>query len=63
MKNQKFAVTYIDTLNGIKSSESINPAELKFFLKDERNGEIVITAKKRMTYICQGAREVYIFII
>ena len=43
MKNQKFAVTYIDTLNGIKSSESINPAELKFFLKDERNGEIVIT--------------------
>ena len=43
MKNQKFAVTYIDTLNGIKSSESINPAELKFFLRDERNGEIVIT--------------------
>ena len=27
------------------------------------NGEIVITATKRMTYICQGAREVYIFII
>jgi hypothetical protein len=43
MKNQKFAVTYIDTLSGIKSSESINPAELKFFLQDERNGEIVIT--------------------
>ena len=43
MKNQKFAVTYIDTLNGIKSSESINPAELKFFLQDERNGEITIT--------------------
>lgn len=43
MKNQKFAVTYIDTLSGIKSSESINPAELKFFLQDERNGEITIT--------------------
>ena len=43
MKNQKFAVTYIDLLNGIKSSESINPSELKFFLKDERNGEITIT--------------------
>lgn len=43
MKNQKFAVTYIDLLNGVKSSESINPAELKFFLRDERNGEITIT--------------------
>ena len=43
MKNQKFAVTYIDRLSGIKSSESINPTELKSFLKDERNGEITIT--------------------
>ena len=51
MKNQKFAVTYIDTLNGIKSSESINPAELKFFLRDERNGEIVITEIRRKALI------------
>lgn len=43
MKNQKFAVTYIDTLSGVKSSESINSSELKSFLKDERNGEITIT--------------------
>lgn len=42
MKNQKFAVEYKDIFTGIISSETMRPQELKYFLQDERNGEIQI---------------------
>ena len=42
MKNQRFAVHYKDLFDGVISSETIDPQELKYFLQDERNGEIQI---------------------
>ena len=42
MKNQKFSVEYKDLFNGIISIETMRPQELKYFLRDERNGEIQI---------------------
>jgi hypothetical protein len=42
MKNQKFSVEYKDLSNGIVSIETMQPQELKYFLRDERNGEIQI---------------------
>lgn len=42
MKNQKFAVEYKELLSGVISSETCRPCELKYFLQDERNGEIQI---------------------
>lgn len=42
MKNQKFSVEYKDLSNGIVSIETMQPQELKYFLQDERNGEIQI---------------------
>ena len=42
MKNQKFSVEYKDLFNGIVSIETMLPQELKYFLRDERNGEIQI---------------------
>lgn len=42
MKNQKFSVEYKDLSNGVVSIETMRPQELKYFLRDERNGEIQI---------------------
>ena len=42
MKNQKFAVEYKDLFSGVVSSETMRPQELKYFLRDEKNGEIQI---------------------
>jgi hypothetical protein len=42
IKNQKFSVEYKDLSNGIVSIETMQPQELKYFLRDERNGEIQI---------------------
>lgn len=42
MKNQKFAVHYKDLLDGMISSETCRPCELKYYLQDEKNGEIQI---------------------
>ena len=43
MNTQKFAVEYKDLiLGGAIHSETIRPQELKYFLIDERNGEIQI---------------------
>jgi hypothetical protein len=42
MKNQKFSVEYKNLSNGIVSIETMQPQELKYFLRDERNGEIQI---------------------
>lgn len=38
----KFAVKYKDLFDGMISSETIRPCELKYFLEDEKNGEIQI---------------------
>ena len=38
----KFAVKYKDLLDGMISSETIRECELKYFLQDEKNGEIQI---------------------
>lgn len=38
----KIAVVYIDLLDGVKSSETIELRELHFFFEDEANGEILI---------------------
>lgn len=42
MKNQKFSVEYKELSSGIVSIETMRPQELKYFLRDERNGEIQI---------------------
>jgi hypothetical protein len=42
MKNQKFAVEYKDLFSDVVSSETMCPQELKYFLRDEKNGEIQI---------------------
>lgn len=42
MKNQKFSVEYKDLFSGVVSSETMRPQELKYFLRDEKNGEIQI---------------------
>ena len=42
MKNQKFAVHYKDLFDGVISSETIRPCELKYFIEDEKRGEIQI---------------------
>ena len=42
MRNQKFAVEYKDLFSGVVSSETMRPQELKYFLRDEKNGEIQI---------------------
>jgi len=42
MKNQKFAVHYKTIIDGVVSSETCRPRELKYFLQDEKNGEIQI---------------------
>lgn len=42
MKNQKFAVEYKDLVSCVVSSETMRPQELKYFLRDEKNGEIQI---------------------
>lgn len=42
MNNQRFAVEYKDLFSGVVSSETMRPQELKYFLRDEKNGEIQI---------------------
>lgn len=42
MKNQKFAVEYKTIIDNVISSEVIRPQELKYFLQDEKNGEIQV---------------------
>ena len=42
MKNQKFLVRYKTIIDGVISSEICRPKELKYFLLDEKNGEIQI---------------------
>lgn len=42
MNNQRFAVEYKDFFSGVVSSETMRPQELKYFLRDEKNGEIQI---------------------